>query len=49
MPKKIKNYYEPFIGGGAVYFSVNADNFFINDKSDELIALYNAIHGEFNP
>jgi DNA adenine methylase len=43
MPKKIKNYYEPFIGGGAVYFSVNADNFFINDKSDELIALYNAI------
>ena len=43
MPKKIKNYYEPFIGGGAVYFSINANNFFINDKSNELIALYNAI------
>ena len=43
MPKTIKNYYEPFIGGGAVYFSINADKLFINDKSDELIALYNAI------
>ncbi len=43
MPKNIKNYYEPFIGGGAVYFSIDADKLFINDKSDELIALYNAI------
>ena len=32
MPKKIKNYYEPFIGGGAVYFSIEADKLFINDK-----------------
>ena len=43
MPKKIKNYYEPFIGGGAVYFSIDANKLFINDKSDELIALYNTI------
>jgi len=43
IPKKIKNYYEPFIGGGAVYFSINAEKLFINDKSDELISLYNAI------
>ncbi len=45
-PKKIKNYYEPFIGGGAVYFSVNADEMFINDKSHELIYLYKAIAKE---
>jgi DNA adenine methylase len=43
MPKKINNYYEPFIGGGAVYFSINANKMFINDKSHELINLYNAI------
>ena len=43
MPKKINNYYEPFIGGGAVYFSLQANKMFINDKSHELIHLYNAI------
>lgn len=43
IPRRIKNYYEPFIGGGAVYFSLDADKLFINDKSNELIALYNAI------
>lgn len=43
MPKKINNYYEPFIGGGAVYFSLEANKMFINDKSHELINLYNAI------
>lgn len=43
LPKNINNYYEPFIGGGAVYFSLNANKMFINDKSDELINLYNAI------
>ena len=43
LPKKINNYYEPFIGGGAVYFSINANEMFINDKSYELINLYNAI------
>ena len=43
LAKKINNYYEPFIGGGAVYFSINANKMFINDKSHELINLYNAI------
>ncbi|MFK5977048.1 MAG: DNA adenine methylase [Sulfurovum sp.] len=43
MPKEFKNYYEPFIGGGAVYFSIHSDKLFINDKSNELIDLYHAI------
>lgn len=43
MPKKINNYYEPFIGGGAVYFSLQANEMFINDKSHELMDLYRAI------
>jgi len=46
MPKKINNFYEPFIGGGAVYFSMNTQKMFINDKSHELINLYNAIATE---
>ena len=46
IPKKFNNYYEPFIGGGAVYFSINANKLFINDKSYELIDLYNTIKKE---
>lgn len=42
-PLNFMDYYEPFIGGGAVYASINAKKFFINDKSIELINLYNAI------
>ena len=34
------NYYEPFIGGGAVFFSLRANKSFINDKSRELFNLY---------
>lgn len=43
LPQKINNYYEPFVGGGAVYFSIDANKIFINDKSHELIHLYNVI------
>jgi len=46
IPKNIKNYYEPFIGGGAVYFSLVAEKMFINDKSHELINLYNVISNQ---
>ena len=46
MPKKINNFYEPFIGGGAVYFSMDSKKMFINDKSHELINLYRAIAKE---
>ena len=38
--EKFTDYYEPFVGGGAVYTAVQADKYFINDKSDELITLY---------
>ena len=46
MPAKINNYYEPFIGGGAVYFSINASKMFINDKSHELMALYKTVESQ---
>jgi DNA adenine methylase len=38
-----EDYYEPFVGGGAVFFSVQARQAFINDKSPELVNLYRAI------
>jgi Site-specific DNA methylase len=44
IPKNITRYFEPFVGGGAVFFSFDrAFQFFINDKSKELITLYNKI------
>ncbi len=42
--KKIKNYYEPFVGGGAVFFDVaqnyEIENAFLYDINDELIISY---------
>lgn len=46
LPKVIDNFYEPFVGGGAVYFSMEANKYYINDKSTDLINLYNAIRGD---
>lgn len=43
LPQNINRYYEPFIGGGAVYFSMDASEYFINDKSNELISLYRMV------
>lgn len=43
LPNTCKNYYEPFVGGGAVYFSLDSDAYYINDKSTELINLYHMI------
>ncbi len=48
LPKKIERYYEPFVGGGAVYFAIRAEKYYINDRSDELIALYEMVK-EQNP
>lgn len=41
--EKFTDYYEPFVGGGAVYTAVQAQKYFINDKSDELITLYKSL------
>lgn len=42
-PQWFDNYYEPFVGGGSVFTAFNAKHLYINDKSDELIALYRYI------
>jgi DNA adenine methylase len=46
LPPSFNNYYEPFVGGGAVYTAIQAQKYFINDKSNELIALYRNITDE---
>jgi DNA adenine methylase len=38
-----ENYYEPFVGGGAVFFAIEAKRKFINDRSSELFNLYTMI------
>lgn len=49
MPKQIRHFYEPFIGGGAVYFATsNAKKYFINDKSKDLVELYLNIKSDEN-
>lgn len=48
MPKEYDNYYEPFIGGGAVWLSINNKKMFINDLSEDLIKLYNNVKNENN-
>lgn len=40
MPKTYNRYFEPFIGGGALLFSVAPKDFVINDFNSELIQAY---------
>lgn len=48
LPKKIKRYYEPFVGAGAVYFAIcdKISKKLINDKSSDLINLYLTIRNQ---
>ncbi len=43
VPERFNDFYEPFVGGGAVYSAITARRYFINDKSHELITLYRVI------
>lgn len=40
MPKTYNRYYEPFIGGGAVFLSISPATATINDTNEQLINLY---------
>lgn len=46
IPSNYDRYFEPFVGGGAVYFSIERDKKkIINDKSHELISVYESAAG----
>ena len=42
-PSKFNKYYEPFIGGGAVFFDLMPKNYLISDSNPELINVYKTI------
>ena len=46
MPESFNNYFEPFVGGGALFFDVAPKNAFINDSNKELISVYNCFKEE---
>ncbi len=43
VPEKITNYYEPFVGGGAMLFAMQPQKAVINDFNQELINVYKVI------
>ncbi|WP_229711380.1 Dam family site-specific DNA-(adenine-N6)-methyltransferase [Pectinatus frisingensis] len=43
MPRQYKNYIEPFIGGGALFFAVQPSNGIIADSNAELINVYQQV------
>ncbi len=49
-PQTAKNYFEPFVGGGAVFFHLKAKNisslYTLNDMNPELISVYRIVRDE---
>lgn len=43
LPEKFHNYFEPFIGGGALLFELAPKNATINDVNQELLAIYTCL------
>ncbi|UKB81032.1 DNA adenine methylase [Chryseobacterium sp. MEBOG07] len=48
IPANFNKYIEPFIGGGAMYFSINSNNSIIADSNSELIITYQQVRDQVN-
>ncbi len=46
LPKKFSSYCEPFIGGGAVLFSIQPSKAIVNDLNEDLITVYKVIKND---
>ena len=47
LPKSYNNYFEPFLGGGAVFFALNPKKAFLSDLSKDLITTYTVIKNDY--
>lgn len=43
LPLAFEGYYEPFLGSGAIFFSIRPDNAVLSDANEELIECYSAL------
>lgn len=48
LPKKYTSYHEPFLGGGAVLFSIQPDVAYVNDYNKELINIYECVKNDLD-
>ena len=48
MQKNYNRYFEPFIGGGALFFELQPNNAYISDTNEELINLYQVVRDNIN-
>ena len=48
MPQRYGTYYEPFFGGGALFFDVQPEHAVLNDINDQLINMYQQIRTDVN-
>lgn len=39
-PAAIRNFYEPFVGGGSVFMNVDAEKYFVNDVDRHLVSIH---------
>lgn len=46
LPKRMTNYCEPFLGGGAVLFSLQPTRAIVNDLNEDLITVYEVIRDD---
>ena len=46
LPPKITTYYEPFFGGGALFFSIQPSKAVLNDSNSELMNVYGCIRDD---
>ena len=48
MPSKYKRYFEPFFGGGALFFHLQPENATINDLNRALVNLYECVRDNYD-